>query len=344
MSKYLGLIVNFLGTSVSWFGYTKFPSSGAVALANYSVDNQEPKTFVVQSSSNIISDLSNQMLFETGPLPLGQHTLVVTYFGNKATVPIYLDYFVQQDGPSSMSSNTPSPTSISASVPSRSGTNSESSSTASGSTIQMKFTKAIISGVIIGGLVLLLALFFFLRRLNNRRSQLDDSLAQALSVPFTRAVRPRSPTSTILRLAHKYTSNGQQSLPAQPVTRVISSKFTQPERSQPSDPPSTSNSGGMPPLISLRPPFPSPAFISPSSSRLPGLLTTGLQNNLDGSTTRRTNSSFPQTTTEPSMQRSPSPQGANARFLRHEDSGVRMPPPDEDPDDVIELPPLYTPE
>ena len=279
------------------------------------------------------------MLFETGPLSLGQHTLLVTYLGNKTTVPIHLNYFIQQDGPSS---NTPSPTSISASVLSGanstptfssvpSGTNSESSPTAGGSTIHMKLTEAIIGGVIIGGLVLLLALFFFLRRRNNRRSQSDDS--QALSTPFT--VRPRSPTSTILRLAHKYTSNGQQSLPAQP---VISSKFTQPERSQPSDPTSTSNSGGIPPLIPLRPPFSSPAFISPSSSRLP--LTTGLQNNLDGSTTRRINSRVPQTTTEPSMQRSPSPQGANARFLRHEDSGVRMPP---DEDDVIELPPLYTP-
>ena len=54
-----------------------------------------------------------------------------------------------------------------------------------------------------------------------------------------------------------------------------------------------------------------------------------------------TRTRLPQTsTTEPSMQRSPSVQGINARFLQHEDSGVRIPPAEYD---VIELPPLYTP-
>ena len=46
--------------------------------------------------------------------------------------------------------------------------------------------------------------------------------------------------------------------------------------------------------------------------------------------------------TESSVQQPPSPQlgGSNARVLRHEDSGVRMPRPESD---VLELPPFYTP-
>ena len=69
---------------------------------------------------------------------------------------------------------------------------------------------------------------------------------------------------------------------------------------------STSSSHGFPPLTPLRPQF-SPALISPSSS----CLLTGSQTSLDY---------VPQATTEPSMQRSPSPRG----YLRHEDSGVRI--------------------
>ena len=62
------------------------------------------------------------------------------------------------------------------------------------------------------------------------------------------------------------------------------------------------------------------------------------QINLDDSTRTR----VPQDAMEPSMQRSPSPPGANDRFLRHDDSGVRIP--DEDEVQVVELPPVYSPE
>jgi hypothetical protein len=300
---------------------TGFPAESGIALATYSIDNQEPITFSVQSHSDIINDLPNQMLFNAGPLSLGQHKLVVKYLGSNSTIPINFNYLVQQDGPSSTSSNTHTPTSTNV----LSGTSSTPTSTSvpsgtdsSPSTIHMKPTEDIIGGVI-GGVVLislLLALFIFLRRRNtgNRRSQPDS---QALSTPFT--VPSWSPTSTFL--AQEYTLNGQ---PSQPTSR----KFTQ-KRGQPSDHSSASSSGGIPPfkLTLLRPQF---------STSPPRLSLTGLQTNLDGTRTR-----VPQATTEPSIQRSPSPQGANARFLRHEDSGVRIPSAE---DDVVELPPFYTPE
>ena len=117
-----------------------------------------------------------------------------------------------------------------------------------------------------------------------------------------------------------------QPLPSQ----VISSKFTQ--RGQPSDAANTSSSGGFPPLTPLPPQISSTAFIPPSSSRLP---LTGSQANHDGTRTL-----VPQAATEPSRQRSPSPQGANAGYLRHEDSSGHISPAE---DDVVELPPFYTP-
>ena len=136
--------------------------------------------------------------------------------------------------------------------------------------------------------------------------------------PFT--VPPSNPTPTFL--PQNYTSNGQ-SLPSQ----NISSKFTQ--RGQPSDPAITSSSGGIPRLTPLRPQFSPTAFIPPSSS----LPLTGSHTNFDGTRTRN-----PQAATEPLAQQSPSPEGANTRLLRHDDSGVRIAE-----DNVLELPPFYTP-
>ena len=95
----------------------------------------------------------------------------------------------------------------------------------------------------------------------------------------------------------------------------------------------------MPPLIPLRPQFLSLAFTPSGSSPLSPLRALPLsssesQTNLDDSTMTR----VPQAATEPSIQRPPSPQGANVRILRHNDSGVRIPT----EDGVVELPPSYT--
>ena len=273
-------------------------------------------TYVIDDQNLIhfgnVSDFNNLMLFESGPLSPEQHKIVVTSnFGNNFS--FLFEYFiqVQLDAPSST-------------APSGSSSNSSPG----------KPTDAIIGGVI-GGLLfisLLIAMFFFLRRRNNRRSDTPSEMSYAVPQasfndvpqaspndvpqgspdavhqasldvvnPFTHP--PQNPTSALL--PKNYTSNSQsQALPSQ----SIPSKF-------------------------------SPVIISPSSESPRLSLTPSgsqdSQSNLDGA-----RPSVPQATTEPSTQQSPSPQRANARFLRHEDSGVRMPP---DEDDVIELPPLYTP-
>ena len=295
-----------------------------MASATYTVDDQDPISFLVPVSSNS-NTYYNQILFETGQLPFGQHKLVVTYLGNSTTVPLALNYFVQQDTSSSTSSNATS------SLPS--GTSSNSS-TSSSTAVNRQPTEVIIGGII-GGLVLislLLALFFFNRRRNKQRAQApsrkphsDTTPSPDIYVnPFT--VSPSNPTSIFL--SRNYTSNDQSH------PQPISSKFTQ--RGQPTDPSSsTSSSGGIPPSTRLRPQFSTTMFIPPSSSSSPPPHT-GSQTNFYGMRTRA-----PQPATEPSTHRSPSPRGANARFLLHEDSGVRIVSSTED--GVLELPPSYTP-
>ena len=307
----------FLGTLISWVGYT--PQPGTPTSSTYAIDDQTPISFPVPASPDTYF---NQILFKTGDLSFGQHKLVITYFGNSTTVPLALNYFVLHGAPSSNNTSTSS-----TSVPSASSSNSSHSSS---TTIH---GKPIVGGVI-GGLVLislLLALFFFIRRRNHRRSQTvsevsitpyDDPSPDVVT-PFT--VPPSNLNSTFQ--PQNYTSNGQ-SLPSQ----FISSKFT--GMRQPSDPSSMSSSGGIPPLTPLRQQLSSPAVISPSSPRLP--LSTGSQNNFDN-----TRDTIPQAATEPLMQqRSASPRDSNARFLLHEDSGVRIPSAE---NDVVELPPFYTP-
>jgi hypothetical protein len=208
----------------------------------------------VGNSSTSDPDQYYEKFFEVGQLPPGQHKLVVAYFGNSATLPLELNYFVQQDASSSSSG---------------------------------KSTDAIIGGAIGGFVFILLFLgaLFFNRRRNNRRLQAP------VANPFT--VPPWGPTSSFL--PQNYTSNGQS-----PPSQSISSKSL--HRGQLSNPTSMSSSGGIRPSTPLRSQFSSPAFTSPTP--------TGSQTSLNSTRAR-----VPQAATEPFVQRSFSPQRANANFV-----------------------------
>ena len=295
-----------VGNTIIIGGGTGLTNSDILDNVTYTIDGQSPAPFNVPFSTSNFE--TNLVLFNSRQLSPGQHKLVVGFNGNNAninfTVPLIFSYFVQQD-------STPSNTSTSTIM------------------IHRKPTGAIIGGVI-GGLILillLLALFFFNRRRNNRRSQaLSEMSYTNVTSPFT--VPSSNPTSTFPPEDH--TSDGQSLQ-----SPSISSKLTQRhQRNQPSDPSSMSSSNGITPLTPLRQQFSSPAFISPSSSPPPPA---GSQANSDVTMT-----TVPQARTESLMQQSLSLQGANPRLLRHEDSGIRMPPSSED--DVLKLPPFYTPE
>ena len=336
------LLYFFLGTSISWVGYTQPLSSGTPASSTYSIDGQPPISFPIPVSPDN-NTYFNQIIFKTEELPPGEHKLAVTYTGNSTSAPLALNYFVQE-GVNSTSSNSSSnaPTSTSVSSVSSPYSSSSTSTSSSSTTIDRKPTGAITGGVV-GGVVLisLLLVLFFIRRRNIRRTQ---ALNEKLYIdPSLEVVDPflASPSThqTSTFLSQNLASNGQ-SLPSQ----STSSQFT--ERGQLFDITSKSNnmrtpvdipnsaSPVLPPLAPLRRQLSSTALISPSSSRLH--LAGSRTNLIDGMMTKSQEAA-----TEPLTQQSP-PRlgGGNARVLRHEDSGVRMPPPEED---VIELPPFYTP-
>jgi hypothetical protein len=179
-------------------------------------------------------------------------------------------------------------------------------------------------------------------KFSHRRGQPSDpAIMSSLSPPdvVNPSTFPSSnPNSTMTFLPQSYSSNGQSLL-----SQSIPSKFSH-QRGQPPDPASTgtSSGGGIPPSTPLRPQFSSPAFTPSVSSPLRTLPLTGSESQTnpdDGTRTR-----VPPDATVPSVQRSPSPQGANVtvRFLQHDDSGVRIPA--EDEVQVVELPPVYSPE
>jgi hypothetical protein len=73
------------------------------AVATYGIDSKEPVLFSVGDDS--LRDVSGVLLFETGPLPPGEHNLNVVYFGNNSTSPLAITYFVIQNEPSSLSNS-----------------------------------------------------------------------------------------------------------------------------------------------------------------------------------------------------------------------------------------------
>jgi hypothetical protein len=330
-------------------------SSGSVSGENinqgFGVDTKTGSAFfnATTSSTTLVADTGESASVNQG---FGVVTTTGSAFSNETATlaaavsaqvaPDVIGFTTTASGSASASASTAAAGSTAASGSASAATPSTvgaaSPSTTASTTIHKEPTGVIIGGVI-GGLVLisfLVALFFFNRRRNNQRQALSemsytDPSPDIAVIPFT--VPSSNPISTFL--PQNYTSNGQS---------LLSSKFTQ--RGQPSDPASTgtSSSGRIPPLTPPRPSFkfssPLAASLPPSSSPLPQALT-GSQTDLDGTGIR-----VPQAATEPSMHRSESPSPrrgairANARFLRHEDSGVRIPFAE---DDVVELPPFYTP-
>jgi len=330
----------FLGTSLTGVGFVPghFPLNAS--SATYSVDGQTPNNFLVPAlSSTDAMEHYNQILFQTGQLSAGQHMLVVTHQGNSGTAPLAIDYFVLQSAPSSStssSSNAPTHTdgtSISSSVPSISSTSSPTTMTPTG---------AIVGGVI-GGLVLLsllLILFLFIRRRNSRRTQAPGEKSYVdipydIVDPFTAPPRhprlsPTLPSQTYTSKAHLLTSQSVVNNFAHgnppPGAPGTSSKVTSTFRS--TDTPGSVSGGGIPALTTLHN-HSSPSITSPSSRPpLPG----SQANLIDGSTAEAREAE--------TNRRSASPRDGDARFLRHEDSGIRLPPVE---GNVVELPPLYTP-
>jgi len=68
--------------------------------ATYTVDNHSPVTFTLPGLPNATNGTAtqyNQKVFQTTPLPLGNHTLKVVHQGNSSLTPLVLNYLIIQN-------------------------------------------------------------------------------------------------------------------------------------------------------------------------------------------------------------------------------------------------------
>ncbi|KAJ6585658.1 hypothetical protein B0H19DRAFT_1016738 [Mycena capillaripes] len=181
--------LEFEGKSISFYGGINNGSAGEVLNASIVIDGGPPVFFVppIQTAATT----TNNLIFNSGDLSDGNHTLVVTAENDHT---VWTDYFLVTP--------TTSP------APERSSGASTSSSPAGGTKHTMIYIGAAIGGVVLLALIVA-ATFFFLRRRKRRRDfqPAHLPLSHVLPTPFsdfisTGAATLRSPFTT----SHQYSA------------------------------------------------------------------------------------------------------------------------------------------
>jgi len=315
----MGLTI-VIGTSLKWFSY--IPTDSSPASATYSVDGGTPITFKLSGLAANATEQYNQLFFEASGLNPGQHRIELVHGGNNQTTPLSLVYVVVQNAPASAGStaSTSSAGFSSTPTPNSLGANGSNSSSAE----HKGATTGGIAGGTLGGVVVLVAviLFLLLLRRRRKRNDLDVDLNQEMSLlniidPFS-----TPPSSPIL-----FPTSGQSSTYSPMLggpTPWGKSEHVRQDASQSTIPP-----GPWPPRSHN---------LGYSFSEASGSLAFATQGSTPGDPRSTNLLSAQSDILVASTTQSPSdiaPQGV----IRHEDSGVRLPP----RESMLELPPLYTP-
>ncbi|KAF8148459.1 hypothetical protein B0H34DRAFT_264925 [Crassisporium funariophilum] len=296
---------NFIGKSVSWYGFIPSQLPGNATWATYSIDGGNPVTFRLNGLPLANSNsMGNQIFFSTPDLEPGPHSLLVTHQGDETTTPLTLDYLIVANATSS--SSTPSSSKASAPI------------------------GAIVGGVI-GGIafIAVIVMFFLWRRRQNRNHSPREH-----TLDLTGGEKPRPVSPSNMGEVTPFVSPNQSGPGS-----VFTAGFGQPPSSYATSAPSTSPSdysgtgnltsiyGGDLRLhrpLSLTSSAPS---IAPASTRAARKQQEAAASSSQSSGPDRmsgnTNSSRP------------------SRVVHHEDSGIRMPVAEEEV--VVEVPPSYTP-
>ncbi|KAI9064429.1 hypothetical protein FKP32DRAFT_1591860 [Trametes sanguinea] len=163
-------VFRFHGSSVSVVGSVVHADGGDAAASVYSVDGNKPSTFTTPWVNERIDSVR---FFASGPLPLGDHVLIINITAASSAAPYYLDYLQYTTDALPLSSPTalPATQSVSPAVLSAlSLKNLASSSTPSGSPAETKHTAPVgaVVGGVVGGLALI-CLLIALLHWNHRR-------------------------------------------------------------------------------------------------------------------------------------------------------------------------------
>ncbi|KAJ7512968.1 hypothetical protein B0H11DRAFT_2303033, partial [Mycena galericulata] len=138
--------LNFHGTSVCLFGVVTNQVAHNATFATYTIDDSSPVNFTLRGLRSPESPTNYHILiFETGTVSDGPHTLVITHGGDNTTTPLPVDYFYVTNTTSEPLTPTPSLTFSALSSPSSTSLSAERS--------QNKPVGAITAGII-GALVL----------------------------------------------------------------------------------------------------------------------------------------------------------------------------------------------
>ncbi|KIJ36346.1 hypothetical protein M422DRAFT_232584 [Sphaerobolus stellatus SS14] len=114
-SKGAEITLDFIGISVTWVGWIPSQLSHSPSSANYTIDDEDPKTFLLNGlPGNSDTDLFNQTFFSLSNLSPGPHVLKVTHMGTDDQTPLTLEYLFVQNSTvppdqSTDSSSSPSP-------------------------------------------------------------------------------------------------------------------------------------------------------------------------------------------------------------------------------------------
>ncbi|KAH9477969.1 hypothetical protein JR316_0010202 [Psilocybe cubensis] len=307
----------FTGVSVEWYAYVS-SSPSIPANATYSVDNEDPVTFLIRGDPQ--ANKFNQLLFRTRQYTPGPHVLSVTYLGDSTTTPLTLDWLIVQNITNLLNNN------------GNSNLNEPESPAHS--------KVGPIVGGVLGGLVIIgvitAALFYTRRRKAKKQKQEEGTLldidADAMIQPFR--LSPSVPTGSVGN------SIGTYRLPQINMATANSSKLSLDHSLlQPS---SVATEIKDTPLVSTgridqRMPTAQGRLETPQLPSVNGI-SNSTPSQPSGTSLRRQNSL-------PSVPAPNEPQVAisnsgTPRMIVHEDSGLRLQR--ESHGSVLEVPPMYT--
>jgi hypothetical protein len=355
-----------IGTSLKWFSLIPSDEPLASTVATYSVDGGTPVTFSLAGLAAGAMELYNQLFFEASGLSAGQHRIEVVHGGNSQTTPLSLNYVVVQNAPapagsapSALPSLSPSGSTLSPASSSSGSSNSTRSTTynslsptglatgssntpahsgssgagrSSSSSAEEHKGGAIVGGAI-GGVVMLVAviLFLLLLRRRRKRNDMDLELNQGRSSP--NIIEPFSGPPT-LPVSFPYSPilsgpipGGKSEHLRQYPSQSTIPTGTRPPRSHNSEY-SSSQASGLLATLGSTPANSTTQLLGSNKAREAGEL-----GDLPSTSLLSAQGEIPVAST------SQSPSNTPQRVMRHEDSGIRLPP----RESMLELPPRYTP-